>query len=283
MTLRETLAAARERLVAAGVAPDEAAIDVSLFARVILGWDRARLITESEAPAPAALEPSFSAWVARRAAHEPAAYITGIREFYGLDMETSPAALVPRPETEFIIEAALPLLRAMPRARVADIGTGTGNIAVTLAHEVPDIGVVATDVSAGALALASRNTARHGVSGRVHLVRTSMLDGVAGPFDLIASNPPYVRELDRRGLSLVVRHEPEVALFGGASGLEAIARVLDVTQDKLAPGGWLIMEFGLGQEDEVRALTAARPWLRIDRMIPDLQGIPRTAVIQKGL
>ena len=282
MRLADTLAGARAQLVAAGLTPADAAIDIDLYARTILGWDRARLLVDQADPAPAALEPRFSEWVARRAHREPSAYIIGTREFWGLDFLVSPAVLIPRPETEFIVEEALPLLRAIDSPRIADIGTGSGVLAVALAHELARALVVATDISAQALAVAGRNAATHGVDSRLTLVQTSYLDGVDGPFDVIVSNPPYVREGDKPALSRDVRHEPDVALFGGDDGLRHVAGVLDAAVAKLRPGGWFLMEFGYGQEDGVRALIAARPALRLDRIREDLQGIARTAIVQRS-
>jgi release factor glutamine methyltransferase len=279
--LRDALARARDTLVGAGISPDEAAIDVELFARTILGWDRARILTEHNQLTPPALEPKFSAWVERRSTREPSAYITGIREFYGLDFEVTPAVLIPRPETEIIIEAALPLLVRKLDARVADIGTGCGNIAVTLAHEARKATVVATDISAEALAVARRNAARHGVFNRIEFVNAPYLEGVPGDFDLIAANPPYVRETDKPGLSPTVLHEPHVALFGGIDGMRDIEGVLSAAVNKLRLGGGLIMEFGFGQEEQVRARVATHNDLRFDRVITDLQGLPRTAVITR--
>ena len=281
MTLRQALSVARDRLVAAGIAPVEAAIDAELFARTILGWDRARLLTESNQVVPAGLEPKFSAWVDRRSTREPSAYITGVREFYGLELEVTPAVLIPRPETEMIVEAALPLIVRKLDARVADIGTGCGNVAVTLAHEARKCTVVATDVSMDALMVAKRNAARHGVFNRIEFVHTPYLAGVPGEFDLIAANPPYVRETDRAALSPTVLREPHVALFGGVDGMRDIEGVLEVTVGKLRLGGWLIMEFGFGQEDEVRDRVARHDDLRFDRVVADLQGLPRTAVITR--
>jgi release factor glutamine methyltransferase len=219
--------------------------------------------------------------VGRREAREPTAYITGVREFYGLDFEVTPAVLIPRPETEFIIEAALPLLLRKLDARAADIGTGSGNIAVTLAHETRHCSVVATDISTDALAVAKRNAARHGVFNRLEFVCTSILDGVPGEFDLIAANPPYVRDVDRQGLSPSVLREPAVALFGGPNGMRDIESVLRAVSSSLRPGGWLLMEFGFGQEEDVRARVAAHPELHLDRVVADLQGLPRTAVITR--
>ena len=303
MRLYERLAAARDRLIGAGITPADAAIDVDLYARTILGWDRARILTSHHDPVPDSLEPRFSEWIARREEHEPTAYIVGMREFWGLEFVVTPAVLIPRPETEFIVEEVLELVgkaafkrpadedaggtrmaaenNAAAPIRIADIGTGCGCIAVSVAHELPTCRVVATDVSGEALAVAKENAVRHGVAGRVDCVATSYLDGVDGSFDLITANPPYVREGDKRGLSRDVRHEPDVALFGGASGLRDIEGVLDTAVAKLRGGGWFVMEFGFGQEDDVRALADRRPELRFDHVRADLQGLARTAIMQR--
>ena len=315
MTLHETLAGARARLIAADFSKVEASIDVDLYARTILGWDPARLLSDLQDAQPEGLEPTLSEWIARRARHEPTAYIVGVREYWGLDFAITPAVLVPRPETEFIVEEALQLLRSDPAAsakamavrrsftqrrrvstphdepsrgrlgpshtRVADIGTGSGCVAVAVAVDAPGCRVTASDVSEAALAVARGNAARHGVADRVEFVATSYLDGVDGMFDVITANPPYVKDGDKPALSRVTRHEPEVALFGGTEGLRDIAGVLDTAATKLTPGGWLVMEFGYGQEESVEALVDARPALRLDHVRADLQGIPRTAIIQR--
>jgi release factor glutamine methyltransferase len=284
LTLREKLAAARDRLVGAGLAPAEAAIDVDVYARTILGWDRARLLADQAEPAPDDLEPRFTDWIARRERREPTAYIVGTREFWGLDFHVSPAVLIPRPETEFVVEEVLSLLapRSADAVRLADIGTGSGCIAVSLAHELPAATLVATDVSAEALSVARRNAARHGVAPRVRFVQTSYLDGIDETFDVIAANPPYVRAIDKPALSRDVRHEPDVALFGGDSGMQHIDGVLSAAVRRTRPGGWLVMEFGFGQEDAVRELAATRRELRIDHVRADLQGLPRTVIIQRA-
>lgn len=282
MTLQDALAAARARLVAAGIAPDEAAVDVDLFARRLLGWDRARLLTELRGSVPSGLEPRFTAWVDRRVAHEPSAYIVGVREFWSLEFNVTPAVLIPRPCTELIVEEAVALLTEHPAWRVAEIGTGSGCIAVSVAHSVPDVRIVATDLSADALTVARGNAAQFGVAERVSFVETSYLDGIAGPFELLLANPPYVRAGDRPGLSRVVRHEPDVALFGGESGLRDIGGVLDAADATLAHGGWLVMEFGYGQEEDVRQLVEARAGFSVVRVRDDIEGIARTAVIARA-
>jgi release factor glutamine methyltransferase len=191
--------------------------------------------------------------------------------------------LIPRPETEFIVEESLAILATLKVAspRLADIGTGSGCIAISLVREVANARVTATDVSRAALDVARDNARRHGIDERVVWVETSFLDGIPGSFDLIAANPPYVKEGDKPALARDVRHEPDIALFGGVSGLKGVEAVLDAAVRTLADGGWLVMEFGFGQEDDVRRLVAARPALRVDRVRADLQGIPRTAVIQR--
>ena len=280
-SLHEALAAARTGLTEAGVAPAEAALDVDLYTCRLLGWDRARLLTALPGPVPEDLEPRLSAWTTRRGGGEPTAYIVGTKEFWGLDFLVTPAVLIPRPETEFIVEEALTLLEERQTPRVADVGTGSGCLAVALATERTDASVVASDVSLPALEVARDNAARHGVAGRITFVATSYLDDVSGPFDLIMANPPYVCEGDRPGLSRPVLHEPDIALFGGGSGLRAITGTLDTAVEVLGLDGWLVMEFGYGQDDDVAALVTARAGLRLDHVRHDLQGIPRTAVVQR--
>ena len=283
MRLYERLAAAREQLVRAGIQPSEAAIDVDLYARTILKWDRARLLLHHHSPVPETLEPQFSDWLARRERFEPSAYIVGEREFWGLEFYVTPAVLVPRPETELIVEATVAIAQRLDGQplRVVDIGTGSGCIAVSVGHEIRRCTVVATDVSKDALLVARRNAQRHAVNGRIHFVCTSHLDGVNGTFDVITANPPYVRTVDKGGLSPDVLQEPHVALFGGRTGLHHIDAVLAAASHALRPGGWLIMEFGFGQEDAVRHLVSERPSLSMEGTRADLQGLARTAIIQR--
>ena len=281
MTIYEALAQARARLAEAGLSEADASVDVDLYARTILGWDKVRLLIEQQSPVPEPLEPTLSQWIERRILREPTAYIVGHREFWGLDFTVTPAVLIPRPETESIVDEGVALGRAVPSPRMADIGTGSGCIAVALALELPRARFVATDVSAEALAVARTNAERHRVADRIEFVATSYLDGVEGGFDVITANPPYVRDGDKPGLSRDVRHEPDVALFGGTEGLRDIAGVLAAASAALVPGGWLVMEFGYGQEPGVETLVSMQPALRLHRVQPDLQGIPRTAIIQR--
>jgi release factor glutamine methyltransferase len=281
LTIYEALARARARLAEAGLSEADATVDVDLYARTILGWDKVRLLIEQQSPVPEPLEPTLSQWIERRIRREPTAYIVGHREFWGLDFIVTPAVLIPRPETESIVDEGVALGRAVPSPRIADIGTGSGCIAVALAMELPRARLVATDVSEDALAVARTNAERHRVAARIEFIATSYLDGVEGGFDVITANPPYVRDGDKQGLSRDVRHEPDVALFGGTEGLRDIAGVLAAASAALIPGGWLVMEFGYGQEPGVEALVGMQTALRLHRVQPDLQGIPRTAIIQR--
>jgi release factor glutamine methyltransferase len=279
-SVREQIDAACETLVRAGLRPDAAATDAAVLARHVLGWDRATLLTHGREAPPASFEPRFEAFVARRAAREPVAMITGVREFWGLEFEVTPDVLVPRPETEFIVEEALSAF-ADPRRRIRriiDVGTGTGCLAISLSLELPDVQVIATDISASALVVARRNAVRHGVDARVSFVQASFLSGVAGDADLIVSNPPYVPEGAAPALAPeVVRHEPHTALFGGRDGLVAIREIVNSAAAHLDPGGRLILEFGYGQDADVTALGEIAGW-NVVNVRNDLQDIPRVIV-----
>jgi release factor glutamine methyltransferase len=273
--------AARERFIRAGIPPDQAAIDAEVLARAAAEWDRATWLARRDEPAGADAAARFEAMAVRRQRREPVAYITGVREFWGLDFIVSPAVLIPRPETELIVEAALERLADPARAwRIADVGTGSGCIAVALATERRAAAVTATDISAAAIEVARENATRHGVQDRVAFVETSLLSGTDGPFDLIVANPPYVPTFARTALAPDVREfEPDAALFGhGADGLDEARAILTQAATRLAPGGWLLMEFGYGQGDEVREAASGVPGLRAEMILRDLQGHERTLV-----
>jgi release factor glutamine methyltransferase len=279
-TLHARIAAARDALVRAGLQPRDAAIDASVLARHALGWDRATLLVRGLETPPPSFDRSFDSFVARRAAREPVAMITGVREFWGLDFEVTQDVLVPRPETELIVEEALAEFPNHP-AQVIDIGTGTGCLAIALSREFRQARIVATDISPAALAVARRNAARHGVGDRIHFVHTSFCAGIHAAADLIVSNPPYVPDSAAPALAPeVVEHEPHTALFGGHDGLSAIRSIVATAPAHLAPGGRLIVEFGLGQDPDVSALAVAEGW-RVLRVREDLQGIPRTIVLAR--
>ncbi|OFW42554.1 MAG: protein-(glutamine-N5) methyltransferase, release factor-specific [Acidobacteria bacterium RIFCSPLOWO2_12_FULL_67_14b] len=277
MTLREYISAAKARLVVAGIAPPEAARDVLLLAMHALGWSRAAIHARDTEPPPADFPAVYAARVDRRTRREPMAYITGVQEFWNRDFAVSPSVLIPRPETELIIEEALSCAFGL----AADIGTGSGCLAVTLAAEVPRARIVATDISPEALATARANAERHKVADRIEFREAAYLDGVPGPFDLIVANPPYVTEAEYAGLAPDVRdYEPRTALAAGADGLRDVREILARATTSLQPGGLLLMEIGYGQADAVRELVAATRGLTLTRISPDLQGILRVAVVE---
>jgi release factor glutamine methyltransferase len=302
MTLHQHVRAAGERLVEAGLADQHATFDAEVLARLALGWDRAEyLARRSDAP-PSGFEDAYEPLVARRARREPVAQIAGYREFWARNFEVTRDVLTPRPETELIVEEALslhatgtlasrvnlqapdgsPAPPAFPARpwRIVDVGTGSGCLAVTLALELPGVDMLATDISGRALAVAQRNAERLGARDRVRFVCASLLEGVAPGVDLIVSNPPYVPDRFRSGLSSEVRdYEPGEAVFGGHDGFDLIRALLGQSAARLAPGGRLLMEFGAGQDDEVRAVIAEHPSLVVHAIRDDLQGIPRMAVI----
>jgi release factor glutamine methyltransferase len=272
------MTAAKARLVAAGIEPSEAARDVLFLAMHATGWDRATVHSRDIDPPPPGFEAAYAAAIDRRTQREPIAYITGVQEFWNRDFAVSPAVLIPRPETELIIEEALSLVFAT----VADIGTGSGCLAVTLAAEFPRAQVVATDISAAALTVARANAERHGVANRIEFRETRYLDGVTGPFDLIVSNPPYVTDGEFEGLAPEVRDaEPRSALTAGADGLNDIREVLQQAAVRLTPGGTLLMEIGYNQANAVTELVSANPSLTLRRISADLQAIPRIVVAQR--
>ena len=280
-TLAEYIRDARHRLEGAGIPADEAALDADLLARHALGgWERGRLLASMRDEAPGTFPQAYERLVGRRARREPAAYIMGVREFWGLDIDVTPDTLIPRPETETLVEEALS--RTSPGAiRIADVCTGSGCIAVALARWLPRARVIATDRSAAALLVARRNAIRHGVVDRLDCVRTDVLDGLVGPFDLVVSNPPYVPVPDLPAAQPEVRDfEPRLALEGDQDGLAVIRHLVPDAAARLRPGGWLIMEFGAGQAAAIAAVVAAEPRLRLDAVLDDLAGIPRVAVAQ---
>ena len=287
MTLRKRLLAARSRLVAAGVDANEAVLDTNLLARHVLGWDRATMLLRQEDPVPEGFEAPFDALIERRARREPAAYIRGRQEFWSRDFEVTPDVLIPRPETELIVEELLALLPvdapALPR-RVADIGTGSGCIAVSAAAERPNVRVVATDVSCGALEVARRNSVRFEVADRVEFVECAYLNAVDGVFDFIVSNPPYVAEDEHKVLAAEVRdYEPSTALVAGSDGLRDIRRIVELSAHRLKPGGTLFMEIGHTHAEPLAALVAASPALTLTRISHDLQRIPRVAIVERKI
>jgi release factor glutamine methyltransferase len=284
VSIHTHVSAARQRLREAGITPTESDLDARLLAQHVLGWTTERFLSDAREPVPEGFTPRYDALVARRVTREPLAYIVGVREFWGLELEVTPDVLIPRPATELIVEAMQELFpdRAVP-LRIADVCTGCGCVAVAIAYERSSVLVRATDISRPALEVATRNAARHGVSDRVIFTHGDLLDGIGDVFDAIVANPPYVVERARAALQPEVRdHEPPLALFGGADGLALVARLISAAPEHLRPGGYLVFEFGLGQDLEVEHLIEASPDLKLVGLRRDLQGIARTAIARRS-
>lgn len=281
-SISERVAAARRQLRNAGLSVEEADLSARLLAEHLLGWPRETFLTESFRTEPHDFAARYDAVIARRAAREPLPYITGQREFWGLSLEVTPDVLIPRPETELIVEAALDVYADRDAVfEAADVCTGSGCVAIAIANERPAASVLATDISEAALAIARRNAARHNVADRIRFMCADLLASVPGPLDLIVANPPYVRSGDRSGLQPEVREEPEVALYSGSEGLDAISRLIAQAPSRLRDGGCLIFEFGLGQEIAVEHLIGRSRALRLVDVCRDLQGIARTAIAKR--
>lgn len=283
--LREGLA----RLRAAQVPSNTLAAEVLLL--YVLERDRAWLYSHADEQLDPYLVASYFTLIARRVAGEPTQYLTGKQEFWGLEFEVTPAVLIPRPETEHVVEVALERLGAAgikidmktgepsPRLRIADIGTGSGCLAVALAWELPHAEIFATDISATALGIARRNADRHRVADRIRFLQTNLLEGLFHsplPFDLIVSNPPYLARKEAATLERqVCEHEPETALFGGQTGVEIYAQLIEQAGALLRPHGNLVVELAYGAADSVRSMfTAGGHWANLC-ITNDLAGIPR--------
>jgi release factor glutamine methyltransferase len=269
------------RLERAGLSSDDSARDAIVLARAVLGWDQARWLVHRHDPASAEFAPAFLKLVARRAAHEPIAYILGEREFVGRPFLVSRDVLIPRPETELVIDQALAWLSTAGRPAIptiVDVGTGSGCLAIILALECPGARIVATDISPAALEVARANAARHGVAARVDWRETALAGDLTAAADLIVANPPYVAERDRGSLAVDVRdYEPAAALFAGPDGLDVIRPLAPAALRALRPGGALIMEIGAGQWPAVEDILR-RAGFQDVAVHADLAGIPRVVV-----
>ena len=266
----------------AGLSIGEADLSARLLAEHVLGWTRERLLTDGWGDEPDGFATHFDALVVRRAAREPLPYIVGRREFWHLDFEVTPAVLIPRHETELIVEATLALVPSGANATIADLCTGCGCVAVAIARERPAARVIATDVSEEALEVARRNADRLGVGDRVEIRHGDLLDPIDMTCDVIVANPPYVVAGAAPALQPEVRdHEPDVALFGGEDGLRLVERLVRDAPARIRSGGTLIFEFGYGQDEEVEHMISESPELTMVDIKRDLQGIARTAVARR--
>jgi len=283
--VRAALKSALAQLRAASVPSHTLAAELLLMKT--MDRDRAWLYAHPEALLSAEQQSRFEQLVARRCAGEPTQYLTGRQEFWGREFEVGPGVLIPRPETEHVLELALEMLGPPAENesfRVADIGTGSGCLAISLALALPTARVLATDISEEALAYARRNAEKYGVTSRIEFRVCNLLGAdVAEPFNLIVSNPPYVGRRDLPTLPREVReHEPPEALFGGEEGFEFYEILVNQACNALAPRGVLVLELGYNSLPRVRSLLDSPPvWSEI-RVMNDLAGIPRVIAAHKG-
>lgn len=281
-TLRNHLEFA-ERALQEGPHPDKAYFDAELLLRHLLGKDRAWLIAHPRKELSEEKQEHYETLVRRRLSGEPIQYITGVTEFYGLPFRVTPDVLIPRPETEHLVEQAITIAREFAEPRIVEVGTGSGAIAVALAVHLPQAHITTIDVSEKALGVARENAAWNAGRERIRFLHGNLLEPVsADQFDLVVSNPPYVPERDRGSLSVEVReYEPALALFAGEDGLDVYRRLIPAAYAALAPGGQLLVEIGYRQAEGVRALLAASSFEAI-QFEPDLQGIPRVACARRS-
>lgn len=264
---------------------DDAELDARILIGTALGLDLTGLIAQAARPLTAAEASRLAQYAQRRIAGEPVARILGTREFWGLPLRLSEATLVPRPDTETVVELALEVLRerqASHAPRIADIGTGSGAILLALLHEIPDASGVGTDLSQTALRTARDNAVALGLADRAGFVACSYAAALGGPFDLIVSNPPYIPSAEIPKLSVEVReHDPHLALDGGNDGYDAYRALIPQASERLAPGGALIVEAGQGQAENIETLMRGAA-LSVDRSPKaDLAGIPRAVSARK--
>lgn len=259
-------------------------MNAELLLRFVLNCDRAYLFAHPERELTSDEHFRYQAALAERARGVPAQYITGHQEFWGMDLIVTPAVLIPRPETEHVLETVLEVQASAgalrtDHLRIADVGTGSGCIALALAKEFPSAEIHATDSSLQALEIARANAARHQLEERIHFHHTDLLAALTPPFDFIVSNPPYVGESEEDQVQLEVRKfEPRSAVFGGPTGTEVIARLIPQAHNLLRPGGTLVLEVSGTIADQVFALL--KGWQQPD-IIPDLQQIPRVIRARK--
>ena len=261
----------RTRNILSGGNIDDASLESELLVRHVTGYNRVQLYQNMEVELPEDILERLQQVINRRLQGEPSAYITGNREFYGLDFYVNKDVLIPRPETEHLVDKALELGKLYARPVIADIGTGSGAIAVSLSVNLPPAKIIAVDVSFDALKTADINSYRHNVNDRITFLCGHLLEPLAEKADIIAANLPYVRKDDMP----VNSHEPKQALDGGDDGLDIIRLLCRQAVDKINAGGHLLLEIGLGQSDAVVDLLKNTASVKDIEVIPDLRGIDR--------
>lgn len=274
VTVARALVRARNALESISPTPR---LDADILLANVLGWSRARLFAHAGASLDCASARRFDALVRRRCAGEPIAYLTGHKEFWSLDLAITPDTLIPRPETEHLVEAVLGVVPADAPATIADIGTGAGAVALALARERPRAFVVGTDRSAAAVAVARANALRHGAGNVSFAVSDACAALASHRWSVIASNPPYVAQSDPHLATGDVRFEPREALAAGPAGLDVLETLARQAPARLARGGWLAMEHGRDQGPAVRDLLS-RSGLRKVETMRDLAGSERVTI-----
>ncbi|HLI03244.1 MAG TPA: peptide chain release factor N(5)-glutamine methyltransferase [Terracidiphilus sp.] len=265
-----------------GPHPERALQDAERLMMHVLGKDRAWMLAYWHDEIGVECTVAYRSVIERRREGEPIQYIVGETEFFGLPFRVTRDVLIPRPETEHVVERALALARGLDGPRIVDVGTGSGAIAVALASNLPKASVTATDLSPAALAVALENAAGNNVAHRIRFLGGDLLDPVRGEiFDMVVSNPPYVPESDRELLAVEVRDfEPALALFADEDGMAIYRRLIPEAVAALCPGGWIVLEIGYGQQGAVRALLGQSGFDEVD-FVADLQGIPRVACARR--
>ena len=282
MTLREWLDRGEAQLLS-GPHPDRARRDSETLLLHLVGKNRAWLLAHLADDFAGCTAIRYASLLDSRHEGEPIQYITGESEFYGLPFRVTSDVLVPRPETEQLVEKVIELAPLFRKPRIVDVGTGSGAIAIALAHEWPKAAVTAIDISEPALTVARDNAARAGFADRIRFLRGDLLSPVIGEqFEFVVSNPPYVSIADRAFLAVEVRdHEPDVALFAGEDGLDIYRRLIPAAVSALSPGGYIALEIGHGQQSDIHRLLANAGFKNI-QFASDLQGIPRVAIAQRA-
>ncbi len=281
MLLRDWLQQGETRL-RTGSHPERARLDAEMLLLHLIGKNRAWLLTHLDDAFGGCTSIGYSQQIERRLAGEPIQYITGECEFYGLPFRVNNDVLIPRPETEHLVEKVLGLASSFERPRIVDVGAGSGAIAVALAHSLPAARLTATDISDAALSVARGNAKRNGVAERVRLLEGDLLAPVGGEqFEFVVSNPPYVADTDRETLALEVReYEPDIALFAGPHGLDIYRRLTPLAYDAVIPGGYVLFEIGYGQAAAIAELFSTAG-LNDIQFTQDLQGIDRVIIGQR--
>ena len=281
MQLKQALTSAVEQLESSDVGSPR--LNAETLLMFVLGVNRAYLYAHPERELSNEEQVRYDEVIAQRAGDVPSQYITGHQEFWGLDFLVSPAVLLPRPETEHLVETVLKLASEVPAPRIVDVGTGSGCIALALAHERKSAEIYGVDLSAEALEIARANAARLQLDSRVGFLHSNILEALAGrrDFDFVVSNPPYVgfHEADKVQRS-VFQYEPKMAVFAGDNGLDVIRPLIKQAHPALKPGGYVAMEIGFSMRDPVLALFDPAVWDE-PTVVPDLQGIPRVITTRR--